>query len=165
MYLGAGAGFSILLSSHTELPVRERSASFPFAAFFLPLSISIFSCPRNPNLVFAHPSSLPVVLHTQAWVTREHRHTYTVDIYTHILREREREREIYIYASTSLSIHPNLLAAGCTQHFMMTIRAAKFTPEVLLSAPRRSPGSPNSTGKLVLHTVSPHAYLPTARQP
>lgn len=45
--------------------------------------------------------------------------------------------------------------AGSTQLFMMTIRAAKFTPEVLLSAPRRSPGSPNSTGKLVLHTVSP----------
>lgn len=37
---------------------------------------------------------------------------------------------------------------------MMTIRAAKFTPEVLLSAPRRSAGSPNSSGKLVLYTVS-----------
>lgn len=37
--------------------------------------------------------------------------------------------------------------------FMMTIRA-KLTPEVLLSAPRRSAGSPNSSGKLVLYTVS-----------
>jgi hypothetical protein len=36
---------------------------------------------------------------------------------------------------------------------MMTIRA-KLTPEVLLSAPRRSAGSPNSSGNLVLHTVS-----------
>lgn len=43
---------------------------------------------------------------------------------------------------------------GQHQHFMMTIRAAQFTPEVLLSAPRRSAGSPNSTGKLVLYTVS-----------
>lgn len=37
---------------------------------------------------------------------------------------------------------------------MMTIRAAKFTPEVLLSAPRRSAGSPDPTGKRVLYTVS-----------
>lgn len=36
---------------------------------------------------------------------------------------------------------------------MMTIRA-KLTPEVLLSAPRRSAGSPNSSGKLALYTVS-----------
>lgn len=39
---------------------------------------------------------------------------------------------------------------------MMTITAKKFTPEVLLTAPRRSAGLPNSTGKLVLYTVSPH---------
>jgi hypothetical protein len=37
---------------------------------------------------------------------------------------------------------------------MMTIQAEKFTPEVLLSAPRRSPGVPNATGELVLYTVS-----------
>ncbi|ROW11194.1 hypothetical protein VMCG_01137 [Cytospora schulzeri] len=41
---------------------------------------------------------------------------------------------------------------------MMTIRAAKFTPEVLLSAPRRSAGSPNSSGKLVLYTVSTYSF-------
>ncbi|ROW01550.1 hypothetical protein VSDG_01975 [Cytospora chrysosperma] len=40
----------------------------------------------------------------------------------------------------------------------MTIRAAKFTPEVLLSAPRRSAGSPNSSGKLVLYTVSTYSF-------
>lgn len=42
---------------------------------------------------------------------------------------------------------------------MMTIQAAKFTPEVLLSAPRRSPGVPNATGELVLYTVSDDAML------
>lgn len=42
---------------------------------------------------------------------------------------------------------------------MMTIQAAKFTPEVLLSAPRRSPGVPNATGELVLYTVSEDAIL------
>lgn len=42
---------------------------------------------------------------------------------------------------------------------MMTIQASKFTPEVLLSAPRRSPGVPNATGELVLYTVSEDAML------
>lgn len=42
---------------------------------------------------------------------------------------------------------------------MMTIQAAKFTPEVLLSAPRRSPGVPNATGELVLYTVSEDKML------
>lgn len=36
---------------------------------------------------------------------------------------------------------------------MMTIRAAKFTPEVMLSAPRRSAGSPDPSGKRALYTV------------
>lgn len=40
---------------------------------------------------------------------------------------------------------------------MMTIRA-KLTPEVLLSAPRRSAGNPNSSGKLALHTVSTYSF-------
>jgi len=35
----------------------------------------------------------------------------------------------------------------------MTIRATKFTPEVLLSAPRRSIGMPNPSGTAVLYTV------------
>lgn len=35
----------------------------------------------------------------------------------------------------------------------MTIQATKFTPEVLLSAPRRSPGVPNLSGVLALYTV------------
>lgn len=35
-----------------------------------------------------------------------------------------------------------------------TAQASNFTPEVLLSAPRRSDGMPNWSGELVLNTVS-----------
>ncbi|KAH7163300.1 Alpha/Beta hydrolase protein [Dactylonectria estremocensis] len=41
---------------------------------------------------------------------------------------------------------------------MMTIQASRFTPEVLLSAPRRSTGVPNSTGELALYTVSSYSF-------
>ncbi|KAI1469941.1 dipeptidyl peptidase [Daldinia caldariorum] len=40
----------------------------------------------------------------------------------------------------------------------MTVMATKFTPEVLLSAPRRSPAVPNSTGTLALFTVSQYSF-------
>ncbi|KAI0401800.1 prolyl oligopeptidase [Xylaria palmicola] len=40
----------------------------------------------------------------------------------------------------------------------MTILATQFTPEVLLSAPRRSPAVPNSAGKLALYTVSQYSF-------
>jgi dipeptidyl aminopeptidase/acylaminoacyl peptidase len=40
----------------------------------------------------------------------------------------------------------------------MTIRAAKFTPEVLLSAPRRSEGIPNSDATKVLYSVSTYSF-------
>jgi hypothetical protein len=40
----------------------------------------------------------------------------------------------------------------------MTIRANKFTPEVLLSAPRRSEGIPNSTGFKVLYSTSTYSF-------
>lgn len=40
----------------------------------------------------------------------------------------------------------------------MTIRAAKFTPEVLLSAPRRSEGIPNSDASRVLYSVSTYSF-------
>ncbi len=36
----------------------------------------------------------------------------------------------------------------------MTLTATKFTPEVMLSAPRRSPGVPNPAGTLALYWVS-----------
>lgn len=40
----------------------------------------------------------------------------------------------------------------------MTIKAAKFTPEVLLSAPRRSAGVPNADASKVLYTVSTYSF-------
>jgi hypothetical protein len=40
----------------------------------------------------------------------------------------------------------------------MTIRANKFTPEVLLSAPRRSAATPNNNGTLALFTVSTYSF-------
>ncbi|KAK7748479.1 hypothetical protein SLS62_008519 [Diatrype stigma] len=40
----------------------------------------------------------------------------------------------------------------------MTVTATKFTPEVLLSAPRRSSGVPNSTGTHALYTVSQYSF-------
>lgn len=40
----------------------------------------------------------------------------------------------------------------------MTIRANKFTPEVLLSAPRRSAATPNSEGTLALFSVSTYSF-------
>ncbi|KAI0164934.1 prolyl oligopeptidase [Xylariaceae sp. FL1272] len=40
----------------------------------------------------------------------------------------------------------------------MTIRANKFTPEVLLSAPRRSAAVPNRSGKHALYTVSQYSF-------
>ncbi|WPH02345.1 Hypothetical protein R9X50_00520800 [Acrodontium crateriforme] len=41
---------------------------------------------------------------------------------------------------------------------MMIARAVKFTPEVLLSAPRRSAGLPNAEGTIVLHTISTYSF-------
>lgn len=40
----------------------------------------------------------------------------------------------------------------------MTIRAKRFTPEILLSAPRRSAGIPNSDGSKILHVISTHSF-------
>lgn len=40
----------------------------------------------------------------------------------------------------------------------MKVRANKFTPEVLLSAPRRTAGTPNADGKLALFTVSTYSF-------
>lgn len=45
----------------------------------------------------------------------------------------------------------------------MTIRAAKFTPEVLLSAPRRSEGIPNSDASKVLYSVSTYSFADHAK--
>jgi hypothetical protein len=40
----------------------------------------------------------------------------------------------------------------------MTVRSNKFTPEVLLSAPRRSSATPNAEGTLALFTVSTYDF-------
>ncbi|KAF2750644.1 dipeptidyl-peptidase 5 precursor [Sporormia fimetaria CBS 119925] len=40
----------------------------------------------------------------------------------------------------------------------MTVRARKFTPEVMLSAPRRSAGIPNHDASSVLYTVSTYCF-------
>ncbi|KAK6432273.1 hypothetical protein LTR95_011560, partial [Oleoguttula sp. CCFEE 5521] len=40
----------------------------------------------------------------------------------------------------------------------MTIRAMKFTPQVLLSTPRRSAGVPSPDGKFVLYTASTYDF-------
>jgi len=40
----------------------------------------------------------------------------------------------------------------------MTKRATHFTPEVLLSAPRRSSGVPNHDGSSILYSVSEHSF-------
>ena len=40
----------------------------------------------------------------------------------------------------------------------MTIRASKFTPELLLGAPRRGSGIPNSDGSQILFTESAHSF-------
>ncbi|KAK4196892.1 putative dipeptidyl-peptidase 5 precursor [Triangularia verruculosa] len=40
----------------------------------------------------------------------------------------------------------------------MTIMATRFTPEVMLSAPRRSAAVPNSNGTLALYTVSTYSF-------
>ena len=45
----------------------------------------------------------------------------------------------------------------------MTIRASKFTPEVLLSAPRRSAGIPNSDASKVLYSVSTYNFSDHAK--
>ena len=46
----------------------------------------------------------------------------------------------------------------------MTIRAAKFTPEVLLEAPRRSEGIPNSDATKVLYSVSTYSFAEHAKK-
>jgi len=40
----------------------------------------------------------------------------------------------------------------------MTVRANKFTPEVLLSAPRRSAAAPNAQGTLALFTLTTYSF-------
>jgi hypothetical protein len=51
-----------------------------------------------------------------------------------------------------------LRALGLLATLTMTIKAAKFTPDVLLTAPRRSAGVPNSDGSKILYQISPSSF-------
>jgi hypothetical protein len=51
-----------------------------------------------------------------------------------------------------------------TIKLIMTIRATKFTPEVLLEAPRRSQGLPNSNASKVLYSVSTYSFASHAKK-
>ena len=48
--------------------------------------------------------------------------------------------------------------------FSMTIKAAKFEPKVLLEAPRRSGGSPNSDASKVLYSVTTYVFSEHAKK-
>ncbi|TLD06570.1 uncharacterized protein PgNI_08797 [Pyricularia grisea] len=58
----------------------------------------------------------------------------------------------------SNKFHAAALEVCSNQDTTMTVVATKFTPEVLLSAPRRSVGSPNCKGEKVLFTVSTYSF-------
>jgi hypothetical protein len=49
-------------------------------------------------------------------------------------------------------------------NFIMTIKAAKFTPEVLLEAPRRSVGVPNSDASKIMYSVSTYSFAEHAKK-
>ncbi|RDA93106.1 hypothetical protein CP533_4129 [Ophiocordyceps camponoti-saundersi (nom. inval.)] len=66
-----------------------------------------------------------------------------------------------VFSRSSISYRPNNAQLQPQQQqelVTMTIRATHFTPEVLLSAPRRSAGIPNWTGDLVLYSVSSYSF-------
>jgi hypothetical protein len=62
------------------------------------------------------------------------------------------------YNITVLSHETLLNPLNYTKVPIMTIRATKFTPEVLLEAPRRSEGLPNSDGSQILYTISSYSF-------
>ncbi|KAG9991635.1 alpha/beta-hydrolase, partial [Aureobasidium melanogenum] len=77
-----------------------------------------------------------------------------------------------LYAMTALilesdSYYPSDTKVRCgafpllcifSNYHAMTVKAHKFTPEVLLSAPRRSAGVPNGDGSSVLYTTSTYSF-------
>jgi hypothetical protein len=50
------------------------------------------------------------------------------------------------------------VAIALVATFTMTVKALKFTPEVLLTAPRRSAGVPNSNATQILYQVSTYSF-------
>lgn len=57
-----------------------------------------------------------------------------------------------------LSTSPRIFSSSRPSVYQMVERAMHFTPKVLLSAPRRSAGVPNSSGTHVLYTVSTYSF-------
>jgi hypothetical protein len=55
-------------------------------------------------------------------------------------------------------LHDTLRIQDPLQQNNMTIRATKFTPEVLLEAPRRSEGLPNTDASQVLYSISTYSF-------
>lgn len=62
--------------------------------------------------------------------------------------------------TTTLQQNPTVrkLCWNTTSITNMTKRATHFTPEVLLSAPRRSSGVPNHDGSSILYSVSEYSF-------
>jgi hypothetical protein len=71
-------------------------------------------------------------------------------------------RPSYCCRYLSFPLHPDGQPPSTSQIVTpataMTVRATHFTPEILLSAPRRSGGVPNSQGSQVLYTVSTYDF-------
>jgi dipeptidyl aminopeptidase/acylaminoacyl peptidase len=82
------------------------------------------------------------------------------------LADLHRRPSPHVSSSTSLiSKYANCIVCIFHQYLKvkMVRRAKKFTPEVLLSAPRRSPGVPNSNGSKILYSVSTYSFTDHSR--
>lgn len=66
--------------------------------------------------------------------------------------------------TTELTICRSLQTHFPNIELNMTIRATKFTPEVLLEAPRRSEGLPNSDASKILYSVSTYSFAEHAKK-
>lgn len=86
-----------------------------------------------------------------------------------VIPEGPYSSELPFYSYPTLPRNFILLLSCPSSHHdrdRMTLTATKFTSEVMLSAPRRSPGVPNASGTLALYTVRyaipsiPHAVRP-----
>jgi len=70
----------------------------------------------------------------------------------------ESHRPLLSYRSFHNTISTLASSTAKSQPPSMTVRASKFTPEVLLSAPRRSAAIPSPDGKLAAFTVSTYSF-------
>lgn len=75
------------------------------------------------------------------------------------LTNRERTRLLTPQVARPSLVHLNFGFLHLTSlRDTMTVMATRFTPEVLLSAPRRSPGVPSPSGKRALYSVSTYSF-------